>query len=124
MPAFVAAPSSSRCMPISTHDYHRRPLFPDGTMPLRLNTTMDAASTTRKDTSAVLSALDDLINGKRSFKFESMAAMIEAHTEELRKRPLRGAMEDPTSTENGKHGNGEAGFQGEDSKADEKPAPN
>lgn len=52
---------------------------------------------------------DGISNEKRHCKFDSLAKMIDAHVEELKKRPLRGISEDYTR----KHCYGDSAPQGE-----------
>ncbi|KAI0385455.1 hypothetical protein F5Y04DRAFT_186070 [Hypomontagnella monticulosa] len=121
IPIFDAASSRPADVPRSTQNSYKRPLFPDGVMPLRLNTSTDTTNTTFKDTPDISSAIDDLISGKRNFQFESMAAMIEAHVEELKKRPPLGATEGSSSIGDEKHDDDEAGSHEGDFEAGEKP---
>ncbi|KAI1139969.1 hypothetical protein F5Y05DRAFT_380653 [Hypoxylon sp. FL0543] len=66
-----------------------QPLFPTSILPVRFKASSKMAVAARKDSFSV-SEGDDGIQKKRSYKYESMARMIDLHVEELKKRPPLG----------------------------------
>ncbi|KAI0843546.1 hypothetical protein F5Y06DRAFT_6250 [Hypoxylon sp. FL0890] len=100
-----SAGGSSQPLTMRISGSQGRPLFPTSAIPVRPKASSEMADAARKN-SFSLSEGEDNIQKKRSYKYDSMAQMIDSHVEELMKRPPLG--ESNGCTEKHSEGGGES----------------